>query len=91
MAAAVPEGGPVSLFRRAEKPAEPIESTKLARFPTGQVMDVIETSLMNAQISYDALRRSSPEQLGYHLHLLRVELQQAHMGAMELESRESDL
>lgn len=91
MASPSSKGGPVSLFRKAPKPSAPIEPTKFTRFSTGEVMDVIETSLMGAQQSYDALRRSPSEQRGFYLHELSVQLLQASTGAYELQAREADL
>lgn len=91
MAAPGPEVGPMSLFRKAPKPSTPIEPTKFTRFATGEIMDVVETSLMNAQMAYDALRRAPGDQRGFYLHELSVQLQQASIGAYELQARESDL
>jgi hypothetical protein len=69
----------------------PVEATKLTRFATGDVMDVIETSLMGAQVAYDALRRAGSEERGYHLHVLQVALQQGLTGTEELQHREGEL
>ena len=79
-------------FRRSEpQPTKPIEPTKFARFGTGEVMDVIESSMMTAQQHFDGLRRSAPDQRGFMLHELIVHLEQAALGATELQAREQDL
>ncbi len=79
-------GSSIRPMRRRRQKA-PLAPTKFVKFSSSELMDVVETSLMNAQIHYDALRHAPPSKAPEHLHEVHLYLQQALLGTEEMQAR----